>query len=63
VFIAAVMASGSPESVGRITMLAFPLVRIIAGRRSLVARRAWPVASAGLFMVIALLSFGGYWVL
>ena len=62
VFIAAVMASGTLESVGRITMLAFPLVWIIAGRRSLVVRRSWPVVSAGLFTAIAVLSFGGYWV-
>jgi len=61
-FISAELSSGSLEAVGRITMLAFPLVWIIAGRRSLVARRAWPVASAGLFTAIALLSFGGYWV-
>lgn len=62
VFVAAVMASGSLESVGRITMLAFPLVWIIAGRRSLVVRRTWPIVSAALFMAVALLSFGGYWV-
>jgi len=61
-FISAELSSGSLEAVGRITMLAFPLVWIIAGRRSLVARRAWPVASTGLFTAIALLSFGGYWV-
>lgn len=62
IFVTAVMASGSLESVGRITMLAFPLAWIIAGRRSVVVRRTWPVASAGLFMAVALLSFGGYWV-
>lgn len=61
-FIAAELSSGSLEAVGRITMLAFPLVWILGNRRSLFARRAWPMISAGLFMVIALLSFGGYWV-
>jgi hypothetical protein len=61
-FIAAEMASGSLEAVGRVTMLAFPYAWLLANRRSLVARRVWPVVSAGLFTVIAILSFGGYWV-
>ena len=61
-FIAAELSSGSLEAVGRITMLAFPLVWILAGRRSPFARRAWPMISAGLFMLIAVMSFGGYWV-
>ena len=62
VFIAAELSSGSLEAVGRITMLAFPYVWILANRRSPFARRAWPVVSAGLFTAIAILSFGGYWV-
>jgi hypothetical protein len=62
VFIAAELSSGSLEAVGRITMLAFPYVWILANRRSLFARRAWPLVSAGLFTVVAILSFGGYWV-
>lgn len=61
-FIAAELSSGSLEAVGRITMLAFPLVWILANRRSLFARRAWPMVSAGLFAIIAVLQFGGYWV-
>lgn len=61
-FIAAELASGSLEAVGRITMAAFPFVWLLAGRRSVVARRAWPLASVGLFMLIAVLSFAGYWV-
>ncbi len=61
-FIAAELSSGSLEAVGRITMLAFPLVWILANRRSLFARRAWPTVSAGLFAIIAVLQFGGYWV-
>lgn len=61
-FLVALLVSGSLESVGRITMLAFPLVWILANRRSLLARRVWPMISAGLFMLVALLSFGGYWV-
>ncbi len=62
VFIAAELSSGSLEAVGRITMLGFPLVWTLANRRSLFARRAWPAISMGLFTVIAILSFGGYWV-
>jgi len=61
-FIAAELSSGSLEAVGRITMLAFPLVWILANRRSLFARRAWPMVSVGLFAIIAVLQFGGYWV-
>lgn len=62
VFIAAEISSGSLEAVGRITMLAFPYVWILANRRSLFVRRAWPLLSMGLFTVVAVLSFGGYWV-
>jgi hypothetical protein len=62
VFIAAELSSGSLEAVGRVTMLAFPYVWLLANRRSLFARRWWPPISAGLFVAIAVLSFGGYWV-
>jgi hypothetical protein len=61
-FIAAELSSGSLEAVGRITMLAFPFVWILANRRSIFARRAWPAVSIGLFAIIAVLQFGGYWV-
>lgn len=61
-FIAAELASGSLEEVGRITMAAFPLMWLLAKRRSMLARRVWPAVSIGLFTVIAILSFGGYWV-
>jgi mannosyltransferase PIG-V len=61
-FIAAELSSGSLEAVGRITMLAFPFVWILANRRSVFARRAWPTVSVGLFAIIAVLQFGGYWV-
>ncbi len=62
VFIAAEMSSGSLEAVGRVTMLAFPYVWILANRRSMLARRCWPVVSVGLFTLVAVLSFAGYWV-
>jgi hypothetical protein len=61
-FIAAELSSGSLEAVGRITMLAFPFVWILANRRSAFARRTWPLVSVGLFSLIAVLQFGGYWV-
>jgi hypothetical protein len=61
-FIAAEMASGSLEAVGRVTMLGFPYVWLLARRRSMLARRGWPVISAALFTLVAVLSFGGYWV-
>lgn len=61
-FIAAELSSGSLEAVGRVTMAAFPYVWLLAGRRSVFARRAWPVVSTGLFTIVAILSFGGYWV-
>ncbi len=62
VFIAAELSSGSLEAVGRITMLAFPYAWILANRKGLLMRVLWPAVSAGLFAVIAILSFGGYWV-
>lgn len=61
-FIAAELSSGSLEAVGRITMAAFPLMWILANRRSTFARRAWPPVSVGLFTIVAILAFGGYWV-
>jgi hypothetical protein len=61
-FIAAELASGSLEAVGRITMLAFPYAWLLAARRSLVWRQGWPMVSVALFSLIAVLAFGGYWV-
>ena len=61
-FLAAELSSGSLEAVGRVTMAAFPYVWLLAGRRSVLARRAWPAVSMGLFTIVAVLSFGGYWV-
>ena len=60
-FIGAELSSGSLEAVGRITMLAFPFMWILANRGG-VARRTWPVVSVGLFTLISVLQFGGYWV-
>jgi hypothetical protein len=43
-------------------MAGFPVLWILANRRSIAMRRGWPMVSAGLFAIIAVLSFGGYWV-
>jgi len=56
------LSSGLLEAVGRITMLAFPYAWILAGRRSGWFRRSWPMLSAGLMTLIAMLMFGGYYV-
>jgi hypothetical protein len=56
------LSSGLLEAIGRIAMLAFPYVWILAGRRSGWFRRAWPIASAGLMTTFAILMFGGYYV-
>jgi len=61
-FIGADVSSGLLESIGRHTMAAFPLMWILANRRSTFARRGWPPISIGLFTIVAVLSFGGYWV-
>jgi hypothetical protein len=61
-FIVAELSSGSLEAVGRITMAGFPLFWILANRRSVAMRRGWPMVSAGLFAIVAILSFAGYWV-
>jgi hypothetical protein len=61
-FIGAELASGSLEAVGRVTMLGFPYIWLLANRRTAFARRWWPAISAGLFTLIAILSFGGFWV-
>jgi hypothetical protein len=61
-FIAAELASGSLEAVGRVTMLGFPYVWLLAKRRTRFALRFWPAISAGLFALISTLYFAGYWV-
>jgi mannosyltransferase PIG-V len=55
-------SSGLLEALGRITMLAFPYAWLLAGRRSGWFRRSWPLVSAGLMTLLALLMFGGYYV-
>ncbi|HET7677517.1 MAG TPA: mannosyltransferase family protein [Candidatus Limnocylindrales bacterium] len=55
-------ASGSLEAIGRIAMVAFPYAWILANRRNGLFRAGWPLLSAGLLGLFALLAFGGYWV-
>jgi hypothetical protein len=62
VCISTAVASGSLESIGRYTVVAFPLVWILANRDGWFGRRVWPWVSAGLFTLTATLSFGGLWV-
>ncbi|OGN81557.1 MAG: hypothetical protein A2X23_13040 [Chloroflexi bacterium GWC2_73_18] len=61
-YVGAVFGSGLLESVGRYVMLAFPYAWILARRRNVLFRRAWPALSAGLLGLFALLGFGGYFV-
>jgi len=58
--LAAVMASGELESVGRYGMVAFPFVWALAGRRSRAFRTIWPVASSLLFLAAAVAAFSGH---
>lgn len=60
--LALAFSSGLLEAIGRIAMLAFPYAWLLAGRRSPSFRRAWPLLSAGLLTLLAVLMFGGYYV-
>ena len=60
-YIALSLSSGLLEAIGRITMLAFPYVWILA-RRSNGFRAAWLPVSAGLMTLVSVLMFGGYFV-
>ncbi len=52
-----VLASGRLQSVGRYLAVAFPFAWVLANRRAPWFRTAWPVVSAGLFAIHALLHF------
>lgn len=52
-----VIASGRLQSVGRYLAVAFPFAWVLANRRASWFRTAWPVVSAGLFVIHALLHF------
>jgi hypothetical protein len=55
-------ASGWLPSVGRYMSVAFPLFWLIGNRRGTGWRIGWPVLSAALLGVFALLMFAGFWV-
>lgn len=61
-YLAAALSSGLLEAIGRIAMLAFPYCWILAGRRSVAFRRAWPAISVMLLAVLATTMFRGYYV-
>jgi Mannosyltransferase (PIG-V) len=58
--LAAVIASGDLESVGRYGMVAFPFVWLLAGRTSRWFRVLWPAVSSALLVVTALAAFSGH---
>lgn len=59
--IGSVLVSGNVASVGRYAMIAFPFVWVLAGRRRAFTRSWWQPASAGLLALVAMLSFGGFY--
>ena len=58
--LAAVMASGELESVGRYGMVAFPFAWVLAGRTSRWFRLAWPTVSSALLVATAVAAFTGH---
>ena len=59
--LALVFASGDLQSVGRLGMVAFPYLWIVAGRRSAWFRTAWPALSAGLLGILSVAIFAGWY--
>ena len=59
--VASVFASGNLQSIGRLGMVAFPYLWIVAGRRSSWFRAAWPAVSAGLLAMLSLVIFAGWY--
>jgi hypothetical protein len=57
VAVATVIASGRLQSVGRYLAVAFPFTWVLANRRAQWFQMAWPIVSAGLFTVHAVLHF------
>ena len=56
-----VVASGNISSIGRLGMVAFPFLWVLAGRRSAWFRVAWPVASAALLTILSAAIFAGWY--
>jgi hypothetical protein len=59
--LASVFASGNLQSIGRLGMVAFPYLWIVAGRRSGWFRTAWPAVSAGLLGILSVAIFTGWY--
>ena len=59
--LASVFASGNLQSVGRLGMVAFPFLWILAGRRGRLFRAAWPIVSAALLTTLSVLIFAGWY--
>ena len=59
--LASVFASGNLQSIGRLGMVAFPYLWVVAGRRSTWFRTAWPALSAGLLGILSVAIFAGWY--
>ena len=59
--LASVFATGNLQSIGRLGMVAFPFMWLLAGRRSRWFRSGWPIVSAGLLTVLSALIFAGWY--
>ena len=59
--LASVFATGNLQSIGRLGMVAFPFIWVLAGRRNRAFRVAWPIVSAGLLTVLSVLIFAGWY--
>ena len=59
--LASVFASGNLQSIGRLGMVAFPFVWVLAGRRSRWFRVAWPAVSAVLLVALSVEIFAGWY--
>jgi hypothetical protein len=56
-----VFASGNLQSIGRLGMVAFPYLWVVAGRRRTWFRVAWPIVSAALLGILSAAIFAGWY--
>ena len=59
--LASVFATGNLQSIGRLGMVAFPFIWILAGRRNRWFRLAWPPVSVVLLGTLSVLIFAGWY--
>ena len=59
--LASVLASGNLQSIGRLGMVAFPYLWIVAARRSAWFRTVWPAVSGGLLGILSAVIFAGWY--